>query len=294
MTLSSMTGFARASAGHAPLTWAWELKSVNGKALDVRLRLPAGFDALDIPARQLISQNFKRGNVQINFAVQGGDEAERITINHEVLEQYLALAETLRKRVGGPAPQVENLIALRGVVEMKSYTLDEAERASLEKQMLATLEEAVVALAHNRKQEGTELSALIKAQIDQIEALHKAASENPARQPEAIKQRLKDQVAQLMGVHAFDEARLHQEAIVMATKADVREELDRLAMHIKAARALLKSPEPVGRKFDFLAQEFNREANTLCSKANDASLTAIGLDLKTVIDQMREQVQNIE
>jgi uncharacterized protein (TIGR00255 family) len=294
MSLSSMTGFARATGASGPITWVWELKSVNGKALDLRLRVAPGLDAVEAAARQRITQAFKRGSLQVNLTVQGLEQAERITVNTEVLEQYLKLAEALRQRVGGPAPNVENLIALRGVIEMKTTARDEAEQQALDQDMLATLDEALAALIINRHQEGAELAKLLAAQLDHIEALHKAAQANPARQPEAIKQRLKEQMAQLLEVQGFDEARLHQEAILLATKADVCEELDRLAMHIKAARALLKSSEPVGRKFDFLAQEFNREANTFCSKANDASLTAVGLDLKTTIDQMREQVQNIE
>ncbi|MDE2385402.1 MAG: YicC family protein [Alphaproteobacteria bacterium] len=294
MPLSSMTGFARASGSRSSLTWSWELKSVNGKALDLRLRLPPGFEALEAQARALLTSAFKRGSFQVNLAVQGAEQAERIAINMEVLEQYLGLADALRQRLGGPPPSAENLIGLRGVIEMKSQPRDEAEQAAIETDMLATLEEAAAALITSRKQEGAELARLVGAQLDQIEALHKAASDNPARKPEALKARLRQQVAELMEAGTFDEARLHQEAVLLATKADVREELDRLAMHVKAARTLLKSAEPVGRKFDFLAQEFNREANTLCSKANDPGLTATGLDLKTVIDQMREQVQNIE
>ncbi len=294
MTLSSMTGFARAAGAHKHITWAWELKSVNGKAFDMRLRLPTGFDHLEIPARQMLAQHFKRGNVQVNLSLQNQQSEDRITINRDVLEQYLALAEELKTRVGGQIPSAESLLGLKGVVEAKAQSFDEVEQAEIDKSILTSLHEAVLALAQNRNAEGAKLFDVLKLQLDQIETLRKAATAHPARSIDAVKKRLNEQIAILMDAANFDAQRLHQEAVMLATKFDIQEELDRLGVHISAARDLLKSKEPVGRKFDFLAQEFNREANTLCSKANDASLTTIGLDLKTVIDQMREQVQNIE
>jgi uncharacterized protein (TIGR00255 family) len=294
MPLSSMTGFARDSATQGTLDWTWEIKSVNGKALDIRLRLPAGFEHIEVPARQAIAAACKRGNLQVNLALQAQAAAEKIAVNRDVLNSYVAIAEDLRAQLGAAAPSVDGLLSLKGVIELKGEMRGEAEQAALDAAIVASLNRAVAALTQNRRAEGQHLQALISGQLQQIESLHAAATANPARQPEAIRAKLRAQVAELAGETGLDEQRLYQEAVLLATKADVKEELDRLSVHIAAARDLVKSSEPVGRKFDFLAQEFNREANTLCSKANDSSLTAIGLDLKTVIDQMREQVQNIE
>lgn len=294
MSLSSMTGFASASGNHKTSTWAWELKSVNGKAFDVRLRLPQGFDHLEIPARQLLAQNFKRGNLQVNLTLQNQSGDDRITINRDVLEQYLVLAEELRNRTGALPPSSESLLALKGVVETKTEIRNEQDQIEMDQAIMQSFGLAVSALVKNRDEEGAKLFQLLKTQLDEIENCRAKAIDHPSRKTETIKQKLKDQIAQLLELYSFDEQRLHQEAVLQATRADIQEELDRLGAHISAARDLLKSKEPVGRKFDFLAQEFNREANTLCSKASDAGLTSIGLDLKTTIDQMREQVQNIE
>ena len=289
-----MTGFARESAELGAVAWTWELKSVNGKALDIRLRLPTGFEQLEQPARLALNAGFKRGSLQVNLATQVHGGAERITINRDVLDTYLTLASELRERLGGAAPTVEGLLGLKGVIEVQGEARDEAAQTALDAALLQSLQRAIAALTTSRRDEGAQLQRLMSDHLSQIEKLHAAALTNPARQPEAIKTRLKAQVAELVDGTGLDDQRLYQEAVMLATKADVKEELDRLSVHIAAARVLLKTAEPVGRKFDFLAQEFNREANTLCSKANDSSLTAIGLDLKTVIDQMREQVQNIE
>ena len=293
-TITSMTGFARASGSHDGQAYAWELKSVNGKALDLRLRLPTGFDHLEIQARQALAQVLKRGNVQVNLSLTETGGATKLTINRDVLQTYVALAKDLQKQVGGPDVSVEALLSMKGVVEMVATTTDETVLAARDKAILKSLDEAIVALAAARLAEGAKLSAIIAAQLDQIAELHKRATANPSRKAGAIKARLREQVVSLLEAGMMDEQRLAQEAAILATKADIQEELDRLGAHISAAKLLLTSKEPVGRKFDFLAQEFNREANTLCSKANDAGLTQIGLDLKTVIDQMREQVQNIE
>ena len=294
MTITSMTGFSRSSGSHAGNTYAWELKSVNGKTLDLRLRLPTGFDHLDIPVRQTLAQSLKRGNVQINLTLFENASAGKLAINREVLQTYVELAEQLRQQIGGPALTAAALLTMKGVIEIATPLTDEATLASRDAALLSSLAEAALALTQARQSEGAKLLTIITNQLDQISNLQQRASANPSRQTDAIKARLKQQVANLLEAGMPDEQRLAQEAALLATKADIQEELDRLAVHIAAAQALLNSNEPVGRKFDFLAQEFNREANTLCSKAGDASLTAIGLDLKTVIDQMREQVQNIE
>ena len=294
MAITSMTGFARTSGNHEGCSFAWELKTVNGKALDLRLRLPGGFDHLEVPARQILAQDLKRGNVQVNLTLSETNAASKLSVNQEVLQQYVGLANNLRQQLGGPAVSAEALLGMKGVIELAAPAVDEASLAARDKVVLAALAQATAALLVARKTEGANLSLVLIGQLLNISNLHKRASEHPSRKAEAIKARLKQQVSALLEAGMPDEQRLAQEAALLATKYDIQEELDRLSVHIDAAHGLLKSKEPIGRKFDFLAQEFNREANTLCSKANDAGLTAIGLDLKTVIDQMREQVQNIE
>jgi uncharacterized protein (TIGR00255 family) len=290
-----MTGYARASSALDGLHWQWEIKSVNGKALDIRCRLPPGFETLDLPVRETAQRHLKRGNVQIALACDRGGADQQLAVNETVLEQVVALAEKLRERLGGAPPQVEALLALRGVVDVAGPIADEAQTTRRDKAMLDNAEEAFKSLAAMRKAEGAKLTAVIALHLERIEKLVTQARDNPARSVEAIRMRLAEQVARLMEASAsFDQDRLYQEAVLLATRADIAEEIDRLFAHIEAARRLLASNEPAGRQLDFLSQEFNREANTLCSKASDRSLTAIGLELKAVIDQMREQVQNIE
>ena len=295
MTLASMTGFAAKSGNIDSFSWVWELKSVNGKALDVRLRVPQGYDHLEIQSRNAIMQNFKRGNIQAGLSITNGKAKEKLTINAEVMDQYLKLAQDLHKRIGGEAPRADNLLAMRGVLEVVPVLMSEEEQVLRDEAILGSLTEAVQALDAARLEEGARLNETLTAQVNRIAELTKAAKDNPERSAEAIKARLKDQVTKLLETsNSFDPDRLHQEAVMIATRADIQEEIDRLNAHVAAARELLISKEPVGRKLDFLAQEFNREANTLCSKAGDKSMSAIGLELKTVIDQLREQVQNIE
>jgi uncharacterized protein (TIGR00255 family) len=295
MTIASMTGFARQPGAHGNFTWAWELKSVNGKAFDVKLRLPQSFDHVEVPARAAIIQGFKRGNVQASLTTVGTETEEKIAINEGVLENYIALAEKLRTRLGSEKLNAESFLSLKGVFEYASMPISEEDQAAIDREILASLNQAVKALAVARRAEGAQLHKILTAQINRIEELTLAARDNPSRTPETIRARLKDQVTRLLETGAsFDQERLHQEAVIIATRADIQEEVDRLVGHVESARELLTSTEPVGRKLDFLAQEFNREANTLCSKAGDKAMTTIGLDLKTTIDQLREQVQNIE
>lgn len=295
MAVSSMTGFARVSGAREPLFWQWEVKSVNGKALDVRCRLPNGYEALEAPLRAAAAQSFKRGSLQVSLTVSGAQARETVRLNEEVLNQLVAAGEALRERIGGEPLRADMLLALKGVVEVAAEPEDEAEIEQRHAAMLTGFTAALAALAKARQDEGERLAAIVSAQVARIAELAKEARANPSRSVDAIKARLADLVARLSEASsALDPDRLHQEAVLAATRADIQEELDRLDSHVEAARALLASKEAVGRKFDFLAQEFNREANTLCSKASDRSLTAIGLELKTVIDQMREQVQNIE
>ena len=295
MALSSMTGFAQNSGEKDGLHWQWEIKSVNGKALDIRFRLPSGFEGLETAARASLSQHIKRGNLQVVLTTSGTIAADTVVVNEAVLEQVLGIAERLRDRIGGMPLNAEALMGLRGVLDVVQPLQSEAEMESRVKGVRQSLEVAAKALDKARREEGARLANVLSLQLDKIESLTTAARDCPARSVEAIKARLKEQVARLLETGAtFDPDRLHQEAIMISTRADIQEELDRLFGHVEAARALMASPEPAGRKFDFLAQEFNREANTLCSKALDKTLTNIGLELKTVIDQMREQVQNIE
>lgn len=294
-TLTSMTGFARQGGTWRDVQWQWEIKSVNGKALDLRFRLPPGFEQVEIAARTAANAALKRGNLQIALIVQGVKGTENLKVNAALLEQLVGLAETLRDRLGSAPIQAENLLALRGVLDLGEPDLQEADIQERDAAVLVSFEKALQELVANRRAEGQRLATVLQQQLHRISELASAARSNPSRKPEAIRQRLGEQVARLLDQGtAFDEQRLHQEAILLATRADIQEELDRLDSHISAAAALMQASEPVGRKFDFLAQEFNREANTLCSKASDISLTSIGLDLKTTIDQLREQVQNIE
>ena len=295
MTISSMTGFARASGSHGALHWQWEVKSVNGKALDVRCRLPPGFEALETAVRAAVARDMKRGSLQVALSVSGAASGEIVVLNETVLEQVLAAGEKLRDRIGGDTLRADVLLSMRGVLDVARPEEDEAALEARNAAMLKSFDAALKALVQSRRDEGARLSALAGEQLRRIEELADAARDNPARGVEAIKQRLAEQVARLMETGAtFDRDRLHQEAVLLATRADIQEELDRLYTHVAAARTLLNSGEAIGRKFDFLAQEFNREANTLCSKSADRALTQIGLDLKTTIDQMREQVANIE
>ena len=295
MPLSSMTGFARGAGAHHGLHWQWEIKSVNGKALDLRCRLPQGFETLETELRAAAARHLKRGNLQVNLTVSGLAAGETVTVNREALDRVVAAAQDLHVQIGGEPPRADALLALRGVLEITQPETGEAELDARNRAMAASFEEAIVALDAARRAEGARLQTILANQIGSIENLSRAARDCPARAPEAIRARLAEQIARLMETGAsFDRERLHQEAVLIANRADIQEELDRLFSHVAAARALLASPDAVGRKFDFLAQEFNREANTLCSKAIDMTLTQIGLELKSVIDQLREQVQNIE
>jgi uncharacterized protein (TIGR00255 family) len=295
MTITSMTGFARDSGSLGDWSWQWELKSVNGKALDVRLRLPPGLDHLEIPVRQRLQKVMKRGNFQIGLTLANSNSRETVAVNQTLLGELTVIAQRLQKEIGAPPLQAEALLGLRGVIEPVRSDVSEDEAAARDAALLAGFDRALSALAVARSEEGKRLHAVLTEQLQRVAALAAAARDNPARSTDAIRKRLREQVAKLMEAGSgLDEQRLHQEAILAATRSDIQEELDRLFSHVEAAGELLTSREPIGRKFDFLAQEFNREANTLCSKSIDRSLTAIGLDLKTVIDQMREQVQNIE
>ena len=295
MALQSMTGFARAAGEHDGTAIAWELRSVNGKGLEVRLRLPSGHDRLEPSVRQQVQRRFTRGNLQATLSMSTGGRLVQPVVNDAFLKDLAGLAKRLEDQYGCQPATADGLLALRGVLEVPEDALGEEERALLDADVLAVLGRALDALEAARKEEGEALRALLTGQLDAIAALARRAEADPAREPAAIRARLAEQVKLLIdAAPSLDEARLNQEAAFLATKADIREELDRLGTHVASSRALLAEGGPVGRRLDFLAQEFNRESNTLCSKSNAASLTAIGLELKAVVDQFREQVQNLE
>jgi uncharacterized protein (TIGR00255 family) len=295
MALTSMTGFARsAGAGHG-YRWTWELRSVNGKGLDIRLRLPPSFEHLDQPARERIGKALQRGNLQVGLSLQRETTASALRVNEALLSQVMDLVRRVGSQIDAAPPTLDGLLSIRGILETVDAEDDPAIAGALAADLLLDLDTALVELVIARDREGAAIGAVLNARMDEIERLTAAAEASPARTVEAIKKKLGDQVAALLDASpALDPDRLHQEAALLATRADIREELDRLAAHVEAARALLAEGGPVGRKLDFLAQEFNRETNTLCAKANDRSLTAIGLDLKAAVDQLREQVQNLE
>lgn len=295
MALSSMTGFARVDGATGPASWSWEVKSVNAKGLDLKLRLPPGLDGVEAAARGLLISRLARGSVFASLTVKRETTTSRVRVNEEVLAQVLEAVQVISARIDARAPSIDGLLAVRGLVEVEEHEDTPEERAALDAAILEGLGRALDSLAAMRRQEGAALGGILGQRLDEIAALTGAAENNPSRRPEAIRARLAEGLAALLEPgRGFDPDRLHQEAILMAAKADIREELDRLVAHVGAARKLLAEGGAVGRRLDFLAQEFNRETNTLCSKANDVSLTTVGLELKAVVEQFREQVQNLE
>lgn len=295
MTLKSMTGFGRSAGVHGETSWHWEVKSVNGRSLELRFRIPPGLEGLEVKARSLAQERLARGNCTLNLALrrEAGDLV--IRLNEPALAQVLAVAERARGLTQMAAPSLDTLLAMRGVVEVVEGEESEEAQAKLELALLAGLRTALDQLVSARAAEGARLADVIANQLDQIGVLVDRATNAPARQPQAIAQRLAEQVGRLVETGAgLDPERLHQEALLLAAKADIQEELDRLRAHVAAAKGLLVDGKAVGRQLEFLAQEFNREANTICSKASDIEISRAGLELKTVIDQLREQVQNIE
>lgn len=295
MTIKSMTGFSRAEGALAGVTWHWEVRSVNGRGLDVRLRLPAGSEQLEPKAREAVGRSVVRGSITASLSSERRNGTQEIRLNERALVQVMKAADRIRDLSDAAPPRADGLIAIKGVLDIIEHSEGAEEAEARSQAMLKTLDEALRALVEARSAEGARIKAALVAQLEEIERLVAQVESSPARTPAAIEGRLKEQIARLMEAsNTFDAARLHQEAMLIATRADVEEELQRLRSHISAARELLAESGAVGRKFDFLAQEFNREANTLCSKASDVQITRAGLALKTVIDQMREQVQNIE
>jgi len=295
MTINSMTGFARAESSLGTVRWHWEVRSVNGRGLDVRVRLPSGYEALEPMIREAVANQLVRGNVTVSLSADRREGGQAIRLNETALAEVVKAADRIRELTGCALPRADGLIGIRGVLEVNEIEEEAEESGARMEAMLDHLRDVLAALVRARTAEGQRLHEVLGAHLSEIERLVKQIEKSPARTPATLTARLKEQVARLVETgNGLDPERLHQEAVLLATRSDVEEELKRLSAHIGAARELLEGDGAVGRKFDFLAQEFNREANTVCSKSNDVEITRAGLALKTVIDQMREQVQNIE
>lgn len=296
MPLSSMTGFAEGRGAHGNLRWRWELRSVNGRNLDVRLRIPPGYEGLEAGARTLASERFKRGSIQAALTVTMEEGNRGFRIDKETLAEAVNVAKRVAQEAGLPPARVDGLLSLRGViVQEEVVTPDDEERLARNAAMHASLAEALERMAVARADEGAKIEKMLLSQVDEIEARTADARKLAADQPQAFRDKMQAQLDELLGPGSnVPEERLAQEVALLATRADSREELDRLAAHCQEARTLLGAGGPTGRKLDFLSQEFNREANTLCAKSSDIALTREGLALKAVIDQFREQVQNVE
>ena len=294
--LASMTGFAAVSGAACGYQWEWTLRSVNGKGLDLRFRLPGGYERLETVLRGTASGKLSRGSVSANLGLKReSEQSAELVINPAALDAVKRISADIARETGAAPATVDGMLAVRGVIDLREAALDEDGQAELDAAIQAGFEKALDAMTAARLSEGAALGETLRGQLETVSVLVIEADALPARTPEAIAERLKHAVSQLIeAAPQLDAERLHQEAILAAAKADVREELDRLNAHVDAARKMLGQGGAVGRDLNFLAQEFNREANTLCSKSNDIDLTRIGLKLKGVIDQFREQVQNLE
>ena len=295
MALSSMTGFARSHGASGPYTFEWELKSVNAKGFDLRMRLPPGWDELEALAKKRAGEVLSRGTVYANLNVKRTNAASSVRVNEDVLASVVKVASLVAGKIDAVAPSVDGLLAIKGVIEIVEPESDEAEDEAAKAAAAVAFDEVLADLVAMRRREGMALGQVLIQRMDEIEVLAKKAEAAPGRKPEAIRARLAEQIAMLLeSSDRFDADRLNQEALLIAAKADVREELDRIASHIAQVREMIGKGGPVGRRLDFLAQEFNREVNTCCSKSNDIELTNTGLEMKNVVEQFREQVQNLE
>ncbi|MFQ5955091.1 MAG: YicC/YloC family endoribonuclease [Kiloniellales bacterium] len=295
MSVTSMTGFARADGRHGDTRWTWEVKSINGRGLDIRCRLPAGFERLEAVTRDAVPRRVARGSVTVALQLTRPEGGTEYRINRALLARLIDLHGELDGQVDPVPPRLETLLGVRGVVEASDAVESEDERAAQDAALSDSLMRALDSLASTRRQEGEQLRQVLGRHLDDIDRLCREADGLAALRPEAMKARLRTQVEALIEASpALPEERLAQEAALLAAKADVREELDRLKGHVAAARDLLDGDGPIGRRLDFLCQEFNREANTLCSKSSDPALGRVGLALKAAIDQLREQTQNVE
>ncbi len=295
MALSSMTGFARSHGASGPYAFEWELKSVNAKGFDLRLRMPQGWDEVEGFAKKRAAELLARGTVYANLTVKRANSLSTVRINEDVLASIVKVAGQLAARIDAVAPSIDGLLAIKGVIEVVEPESDEEEDKVARAAAAEAFDKALTDLVAMRQREGTALGQILSQRMDEVEAFAKKAETAPGRKPEAIRTRLAEQVAALLETSdRFDADRLNQEALLIAARADIREELDRIASHIAQARELIGKGGPIGRRLDFLAQEFHREVNTCCSKSNDIELTNTGLEMKNVVEQFREQVQNLE
>jgi uncharacterized protein (TIGR00255 family) len=295
MALSSMTGFARSHGSSGPYAFEWELKSVNAKGFDLRMRLPPGWDDLEAFAKKRAAEVLSRGTVYANLNVKRAGAVSTVRINEEVLASIVKVAGELAGRIDAVAPSIDGLLSIKGVIEVAEPESNEAEDKAAKAAAAGAFDQALLDLVEMRQREGVTLGQILSQRMEEIERLAKKAEAAPGRKPDAIRARLAEQIAALLeSSDRFDPDRLNQEALLIAAKADIREELDRIASHVSQARDLISKGGPVGRRLDFLAQEFNREVNTCCSKSNDLELTNTGLEMKNVVEQFREQVQNLE
>ncbi len=293
--LASMTGYARTTTSLDGANIQCEIKTVNSRGLDIRLRLGHGLDPLEPQVRRMLADRLTRGSITCNITLQRDAGSAELVINQQALGAVLDALDALSGKIEADRPRLDGILAIKGVLETRETKHTQESEEKLHVAIIDQIEIAIDDLLQSRQAEGVRLADVISTRVDEIEALTNAAEIDPSRQREAFVARLSDQIAQLSEVEtSLSHERLHQEALILATKADIREELDRLVSHVKSARTLIANGGPVGRKLDFLAQEFNREANTLCSKSHAVELTSIGLDLKSAIDQLREQVANIE
>ncbi len=290
-----MTGFARTSGALNGVGWLWEVKSVNGRGLELRCRMPSGFDYLEDKLRKSFKSRFERGNINLHLQFESRASGVAYRVNHEFLDELLTLANRYVEDGQARRPRMDGMLALRGVIEPKEDPTADVDTDTFTALLLASAEELMDSLGVARAEEGAQLHPILLAQLDEIERLVGRATDIAKNWPKRTREKIKAQMELILEAAELDEGRLELELALLTTKADISEELDRLAGHIAATRELLDGATGgVGRRLDFICQEFNREANTLCSKAHDKELTQIGLDLKVLVDKMREQVQNIE
>lgn len=300
MAVISMTGFARATgqynnAENLETSWSIELRSVNGKGLDMRLRMPTSLETLEQDIKKLVASKLSRGNISLNINLKNQITKGAIELNKTAFNDLLNAAKTASEISGLPMPTLDALLNMRNVLQEQEAAENEEEVKALHQQILASIQQALTAIMSAREEEGAKLKVVIEERIVKIDRLTDEAITIAKSQTDDIKTKMKASIAHIIEqTDELDEQRLHQEAMYLAVKADITEELDRIKAHVEQAKDLLQRQEPIGRRLDFLCQEFNREANTLCSKSHSKELTYTGLELKTVIDQLREQVQNIE
>ena len=290
-----MTGFARTEGTENGYSWSWEIRSVNARSLDARLRFPPGMERLEVRLKPEVSNRFQRGNISATLSLVKPPKQTSLSVNSDVLDQVLELASDIAGRIKATPPTIDGLLSVRGVLDTVDEEESNEDREALEEAVIVSFGSVLDSLAESRQQEGKRLADVVSGHVDEIEVLADRAIAGAAASPAAVEKRLREQINALINDEpSLPEERIAQEVALLVAKGDIREELDRLTAHVEAARELLQSDEPIGRPFDFLCQEFNREANTLCSKAADIELTRIGLDLKASIERLREQIQNIE